>query len=659
MLARQSQLFIPTLREAPADAEAVSHRLLVRGGYIRQVSAGVWTFLPLGWRVHEKVVQVIREEQDAIGGQEMLMPVLTPRELWEATSRISIPEVFHLEDRTGRKFILPFTHEETVTFHAREIQSYRRLPQMLYHFSIKNRDEPRPRAGLLRVREFIMKDAYSFDRDEAGLDESFRKQEEAYHRTFRRCGLEYSAVAAESGVMGGKESTDFLAPSGSGENTLVTCENGDYAADLEIARAIPRPAVMPERREAPEKVETPGVTTIEALAEFLGVDSSATSKAMPVVKADGTLVLGLVRGDDRLSESKMLGVLGSDFRPATVEEIRAAFGASGGSLGPIGADVEVVADDALREGQFVAGANRDGWHLLGVEAGRDFEPRFADIREPVDGDTCPECGGALRFQTAIEVGHIFKFGTRYSEPLEATFLDEDGTEKPLIGGSYGIGPGRVMAAAVEQHHDENGILWPASIAPYDVHVLALHGGSADVLALAETVTATLDDGRAPGALRRPRRAAGREVRGRGSDRLPCPRHRREEVARGRLGGRSATRRLVGRPRCDVRRAEMGDAVLMARRRRYSDDPFGPTIERLMDETGTTYRGLAAKADLSAGYLNHIVHGNRPVPSNDVIARIAESLDVEAEHFREYRIRVITDKLETMPELIDRLYKRLA
>jgi prolyl-tRNA synthetase len=250
---------------------------------------------------------------------------------------------------------------------------------------------------------------------------------------------------------------------------------------------------MPEGREAPEKVETPGVTTIEALAEFLGIDSSATSKAMPIVKPDGALVLGLVRGDDRLSESKMLGVLGSDFRPATDEEIRAAFGAGGGSLGPIGVEVEVVADDALRGGQFVAGANRDGWHLLGVEAGRDFEPRFADIREPVEGDTCPECGGALRFQTAIEVGHIFKFGSRYSEPLDATFLDEDGTEKPLIGGSYGIGPGRVMAAVIEQSHDENGIVWPASIAPYDAHVLALHGGSDEVLALAKTVASTLDE----------------------------------------------------------------------------------------------------------------------------------------------------------------------
>ena len=493
MVRRQSALFQPTLRDAPSDAEAASHKLLVRGGFIRQVSAGVWTFLPLGWRVHQKVVQIVREEQDAIGAQEMLMPVLTPAELWEATGRISIPEIFHLADRTGRRFILPFTHEETVTFHAREIQSYRQLPQMLYHFAIKDRDEPRPRGGLLRVREFIMKDAYSFDRDEEGLDVSFRKQEEAYHRTFQRCGLEHSAVAAESGVMGGKDSRDFLAPSGSGENTLVTCENGDYAADLEIARGIPRPAVLPEPLAAPEKRETPGVTTIEALADLLGLDASATSKAMPVVKPDGTLVLGLVRGDDRLSESKLLGALGSDFRPATNDEIRTTFGAGGGSLGPVGVDVEVVADEALREGQYVAGANRDGWHLLGVEAGRDFEPRFADIREAVEGDTCPECGGALRFETAIEVGHIFKFGARYSEPLDATFLDEDGTEKPLIGGSYGIGPGRVMAAVVEQHHDENGIVWPASVAPYDVHVLALHGGSDEVLALAEAVATSLHE----------------------------------------------------------------------------------------------------------------------------------------------------------------------
>jgi prolyl-tRNA synthetase len=493
MIARQSRLFIPTLRDDPADAEAVSHKLLVRGGYVRQVSAGVWTFLPLGWRVHRKVEQIVREEMDAIGGQEMLMPVLTPAELWETTGRASIPEIFHVTDRSGREFILPMTHEETVTFHAREISSYRELPKLLYHFSVKDRDEARPRGGLLRVREFIMKDAYSFDRDEEGVAESFAANREAYEKIFARCGLETYGVEAESGIMGGKLSEDFLAPSGSGENTLVTCENGDYAADLEIARAIPREPVLPPRLEKPEEVATPGVTTIEALAEMLALDAAATSKAMPVVKADGTLVLALVRGDDRLSESKTLGVLESDFRPATEEEIRAAFGAGGGSLGPVGIDVEVVADEALREGQFVAGANRDGWHLRGVEAGRDYTPRFADIREPREGDRCPECGGALRFQTAIEVGHIFSFGTKYSGPLDATFLDEDGTEKPLLGGSYGIGPGRVMAAAVEQHHDERGIVWPASLAPYDVHVLALAGGSEEVLARAEEVAAALEE----------------------------------------------------------------------------------------------------------------------------------------------------------------------
>jgi len=491
VIARQSQLFIPTLREAPAEAEAVSHKLLVRGGYIRQVSAGVWTFLPLGWRVHQKVVQIIREEMDAIGGQEMLMPVLTPYELWQQSGRDAIPELFRLQDRNGRDYVLPLTHEETVTFHAKEISSYRQLPQLLYHFSIKERDEPRSRGGLLRLREFIMKDAYSFDRDEAGLDVAFRKNEEAYHRMFQRAGLEYTAVQAESGMMGGKESIDFLAPSGSGENTLVTCENGDFGADLEIARAVPRPPEFPDALDAPKEIATPGVTTIEALAEMLGIDEAATSKAMPVVKTDGTLVLGLVRGDDRLSEAKLVGVLGSDYRPANDDEIRAAFGAGGGSLGPVGVELEVIADDALRDGQFVAGANRDGWHLLGVQAGRDYDPRFADIREAREGDRCAICGGALRFQVAIEVGHIFKFNDRYSTPLGATFLDEDGTERSLVGGSYGVGPARVMAAAVEQSHDENGIVWPASIAPYDVHVLALHGGADEVLGAAESVAENL------------------------------------------------------------------------------------------------------------------------------------------------------------------------
>jgi prolyl-tRNA synthetase len=474
VIARASELFLPTLRDDPADAEAVSHKLLVRGGFIRQVSAGLWTFMPLGWRVHRKVEQIIREELDAFGAQEMLMPVLTPAELWEATGRITIPELFHLKDRTGRDYILPLTHEETVAFHAREIQSYRELPQIWYHFQTKDRDEPRPRSGLLRVREFIMKDGYSFDRDEAGLDESFRKHSVAYTRIFERCGLETYEVAAESGIMGGSDSRDFLAPSGSGENTLVTCENGDYAADLEIAQGRPSRPDFPEELPEPEEVETPGRRTIEAVSEFLGVDPRATAKAMPVV-ADSRVVLALVRGDDRLNEMKLLEALGEDFRPADQQEIRQAFGAEGGSIGPVGATVEVIADEALREGQYVVGANRDDRHLRGVQAGRDYEARFADLREIREGDACPNCGGHLHLQVAIEVGHIFKLETKYSAPLEATFLDEDGTEKPLVMGSYGIGPGRVMAAAVEQHHDEHGIVWPRSIAPYDVHVVALPG----------------------------------------------------------------------------------------------------------------------------------------------------------------------------------------
>jgi prolyl-tRNA synthetase len=473
---KASELFIPTLREDPGDAEAVSHRLLVRGGFIRQVSAGLWTYLPLGWRVHRKVEQIVREEQDAIGAQEMFMPVLTPAELWQASGRYPIPELWKVEDRMGRPFVLAMTHEETVTFHAREIRSYRELPQMLYHFQTKVRDEPRPRGGLLRVREFVMKDAYSFDRDEEGLERSFRLQEQAYRKIFERCGLEVVAVQAESGMMGGTESVDFLAPSSSGENTLVTCENGDYAADLEIARGVPRPPEFPAALDAPEEIETPGVTTIDGLAELLGIDAAATSKAMPVVNGDGTVVLALVRGDDRLDESRLAAALRAVVRPATEDEIEEAFGAEAGSIGPIGFRGQVIADETLREGQFVTGANRTGRHLRGVEHGRDFQATFADIRQPKEGDACPICGGALRFQTAVEVGHIFKLGTDYSEALGARFLDEDGKEKPMVMGCYGIGPGRIMAAAVEQRNDEGGIAsWPASIAPYEAHVVVLPG----------------------------------------------------------------------------------------------------------------------------------------------------------------------------------------
>ena len=414
------------------------------------------------------------------------MPVLTPLELWQATGRDKVDVILRVEDSP---YILPPTHEETVTFHAREIQSYKQLPQLWYHFQTKDRNEPRPRGGLLRVREFVMKDAYSFDRDEAGAMRSFEANREAYKRIFTRCDLETYDVVAESGIMGGKFSVDFLAPSESGENMLVRCENGDYAADGDIAEAVPRVPTFPETLVAPEEVVTPNVTTCEALGDFLGIDVAATSKAMPVTRPDGSVVLALVRGDDRLSEMKLYDALPGDSRPSTDEEIKAAFGASGGSLGPVGFEGEVIADETLREGQFVAGANRDGYHLRGVQAGRDYSPRFADLREPKDGDRCPECGGALHFQTAVEVGHIFNFGSFYSTPLEATFLDEDGKEKPLLGGSYGIGPGRVVAAIVEQHHDDNGITWPSSVAPYDVHIVALPGAEGFALAAAEALSA--------------------------------------------------------------------------------------------------------------------------------------------------------------------------
>jgi prolyl-tRNA synthetase len=487
MLQRQSTLFLPTLREDPSDAEAVSHKLLVRAGLIRQVGAGLWTYLPAGWRVHENVVQIVREEMNAIGGQEMSMPVLTPAELWQLSGRYDkFDSLMKIRDDSGRDFVLSPTNEETVTLHARELRSYRDLPKVLYHVQTKEREETRPRGGLIRVREFVMKDAYSFDRDEEGLERSFLAHKGAYERIFERCGLETVAVEAESGMMGGSESVDFLAPSGSGENTLVTCERGDYAADLEIARGVPATPDFPEALASPAEVETPGIETCESLAGFLGIDLAATSKAMPVV-ADGKVVLALVRGDDRLDEAKLAAVLGSPVRPAQTEEIREAFGAEPGSLGPVGFAGDVVFDETLREGQFVAGANRTGYHLRGVQQGRDFDGRVADIRLAREGDRCPNCGGALTFRTAIEVGHIFKLGTFYSVPFDATYLDEQSVEHPMQMGCYGIGPGRVLAAIVEQRHDERGIVWPGSVAPYDAHVLSLAGGSDEIARLAESV----------------------------------------------------------------------------------------------------------------------------------------------------------------------------
>jgi prolyl-tRNA synthetase len=471
-MTRLSEYFLPTLKEPPADAEAISHVLMVRAGLVRQVGAGIWSFLPAGWRVHRKVEQVIRDEMDAIGGREMLMPVLQPEELWRRTGRAEIPELFRLRDRNDRPLLLAMTHEENVTYHvSHEVRSYRDLPLILYHIQIKERDEPRPRAGVLRTREFIMKDSYSFDRDEEGLAESYGRHIGAYDRIFDRCGLRWYRVESDVGMMGGLGAHEYMAPCAAGENEVALSGAG-YAANLEIATATPPEPSFPAALARPERVETPGARTIEEVSGLLEVDAATLLKSLPVVTADGSVRLALVRGDHRLNEIKLRNALGQDFRPAEEEEIRNAFGAEPGFIGPVGASLEVVADCAVARGVFVAGANETGYHLRGVEPGRDFTPQVADIRSVEAGDTCP-LGGTIHIEAAIEIGNIFKLGTRYSEPLGATYLDESGTDRPIVMGSYGIGPARIAAAAVEQFADEHGISWPRAIAPFDVHLVGL------------------------------------------------------------------------------------------------------------------------------------------------------------------------------------------
>jgi prolyl-tRNA synthetase len=472
---RATRYLLPTLRDAPGDAVAVSHKLLVRSGMVRQVGAGMWTWLPLGWRVQLRVQAIIREEMNRIGGQEMLMPVLHPAEIWKRSGRYDIDVVFKLRDRSDRDLVLAITHEEIVALHASQtIRSYRDLPQIWYHIQLKERDEPRSSGGVLRTREFTMKDSYTLDRDLAGLDEGYAKHEEAYDRIYRRCGLEFYKVESDTGVMGGSMAHEYMAPSTAGEDAVARCSACDYAANVEMATA--RIARAPSPPSAPvAEVETPNVGTIDELAQFLAIDPRTTSKAMPVVAADGQVWLALVRGDRRLHELKLSKVLRQTTRPATPEEIEAAFGAKPGSIGPVGVRGigGIVADELLREGSWVTGANRTGWHLTGVEAGRDFEASFADITEVQDGDRCPFCDGTLAIEPMIEIGNIFKLGTRYAEKMGAMYLDENGVEQPIVMGSYGIGPARIAAAAIEQSNDEHGCIWPAPIAPFDVWIVAI------------------------------------------------------------------------------------------------------------------------------------------------------------------------------------------
>jgi prolyl-tRNA synthetase len=468
-----SGYFLPTEREAPADAEAISHKLMVRAGLIRQVGAGLWSWLPAGWRIHQRVVQIIREEMNAIGGQELLMPVLQPADPWKRTGRYGIDELFKLRDRRDAELVLALTHEEIVTGHvAAAVRSYRDLPLILYHFQIKERDEPRPRAGVLRTREFIMKDSYTFDRDADGLDAQYEMHVGAYDRICDRLGIEWYRVEGDVGMMGGTGAHEYMAPCPAGENDIALAPG--YAANLEVASAVAQPVTLPAALDAPELVRTPNATTIEALVNQLGVPAGATLKAFPVVvEADDEMRLVVVRGDHRVNEVKLQNALGQPFRAAHADEIERRLGPPG-YIGPVGAQLSVLLDEAVvanGSGSYVAGANESEAHLRGVQPGRDFSYETVDIREVVAGDTVN--GALIRIEPAIEIGNIFKLGTRYSEPLNATYLDEHGQTQLVYMGSYGFGPARAVAAAVEQLADEHGISWPRSLAPFDVELVGL------------------------------------------------------------------------------------------------------------------------------------------------------------------------------------------
>ena len=489
-MSRLSSYFLPTLREDPADAEALSHKLMVRAGLIRQLGTGMWTFLPAGYRVVKRVEAIIREEIDAIGGQEMLMPVLQPAEIWRRTGRYDIDELFKLKDRKNADLALAITHEENVTFHvAREVRSYRELPKILYHVQTKERDEPRPRAGVLRTREFTMKDSYSFDRDMDGLDRSYELHIKAYDRIFERCGLRTYRVEADVGMMGGSGAHEYLAPSAAGENDVALAPG--YAANVEVASAEPQPIELPPPLDEPREVPTPGLTTVDEVSGTLGVPAGALLKALPVIVGDDRMMIVLVRGDHRLNEIKLRNALGADFRPAHPEKIAERLGPAG-FIGPVGADLPVIKDAAIAGEGYVCGSNKADVHLIGVAPGRDFPFEEMDVRSVEPGDLAPG-GHPIEIEPAIEVGQIFKLGTRYSEPLGANYLDEGGKERPIVMGSYGIGPARTVAAAIEQRADERGIVWPRSIAPWDVHLVGLGKSGDEVANAAERLYGELAD----------------------------------------------------------------------------------------------------------------------------------------------------------------------
>jgi prolyl-tRNA synthetase len=489
---RWSEVFIPTLRDAPADAEAVSHKLLVRGGFIRQLAAGSYTILPLGQRVRLKVSAIIREEMNAIGGQEMVPPTLHPAEIWRRSGRYELmgDNLFKVKDRKESELVLGMTEEEIFALTALELFSYRDLPQIWYQIHTKFRDEPRPKSGLLRVREFTMKDSYTLDIDRAGLDVGFEKHRDAYRRIFSRMGLTALDVEASSGAMGGSESVEFVVKGDAGEDWIVTCENDDYRANLE--RATSALAEVDDGEPAPlERFPTPGLRTIKTLAQaFPEIAAPDRQIKTLVYYLDGHPVLVLMRGDHDLQEQKLLDAagVGEGIRPGTAEEIQGLLGAMPGSLGAVGVEgIAIYADLALRgRHNMTTGANEDDWHYSGVDVDRDIATtKWADLRAVVDGQPCLNCGGELRLWKGIEVGHIFKIGTKYSEVFDVLVQDENGQSHPIQMGSYGIGVERGMAAVVESSHDDKGIIWPVSVAPYEVVVTIVRPDEDNVMAAGE------------------------------------------------------------------------------------------------------------------------------------------------------------------------------
>lgn len=502
---RMSQLFGRTLREAPTGAELTSHKLAIRAGLVRFVGAGLYSYLPLGWRVAQKIEGILQDEMGSIGAQEMKMPVVHPAELWKATGRWDSvgPALMRVKDRGEREYALAMTHEEVVADLARqEILSYRDLPKVVYHIQTKVRDEPRPRGGLLRVREFRMKDAYSLNADAEGLDKFYPRILEAYERVFARCGLDPIAVEADTGMMGGADSHEFMLPHPGGEDTFMHCDSCDYAANAERA-AFRLPDVDPEPLEDAVPLATPGCETIADVADFVGVPTRKTLKVVFYTTGDGDLVLVMIRGDLDVNETKLRNLLdGATLEPAPEEEVRRV-GAEPGYGSPVGLDLResaegkgvlVIADPSIKTGtNFVAGANRPGYHLVGVNYPRDFAVTIMDdVAQAEAGHKCPECQGTLAADSAIELGHCFKLGTHYTESVGATYLDPDGQEQPIVMGSYGIGVGRLLAAVIEAHHDDYEIMWPPALAPFDVYLLTL-GTDDETQRQAEAFSSQLED----------------------------------------------------------------------------------------------------------------------------------------------------------------------